>query len=84
MTSCFKDALERHDRATLVNTLDSLTGIPPHIVKMKSSSKKTDSYRKRAKEIDKRLKAQLKRSIGMAMVVADLARALSAVLRPAR
>jgi hypothetical protein len=51
---------------------------------MKSSSKKTDSYRKRAKEIDKRLKAQLKRSIGMAMVVADLARALSAVLRPAR
>jgi hypothetical protein len=84
VTSCFKDALERHDRATLVNTLDSLTGIPPHIVKMKSSSKKTDSYRKRAKEIDKRLKAQLKRSIGMAMVVADLARALSAVLRPAR
>jgi hypothetical protein len=34
----------------------ALTGIPSNIVKMKPLSKKTDSYRKRAKEIDKRLK----------------------------
>jgi hypothetical protein len=56
VTTFLEKTPERHDRATLVNTLDSLTGIPPHIVKMKSSSKNTDSYRKRAKEIDKRLK----------------------------
>lgn len=30
--------------------------ILPHLVKMKPPSKKPDSYRKRAKEIDKRLK----------------------------